>query len=158
MLHWMRDDDENIWGINSSRWIQLLWWWVMWWLWLIKQIIMKKTMKVMMKMTMMTMHDTWCMMMHDDHRIYSAAWSEAENPRGLNHFTGCWSVREVKFHEQGSICDDKGWIIIWSYHLNSSPLHIWPVLTWIKHFSLRCFRIHGVGYLNLRVRVIQQFS
>ena len=54
------------------------------------------------------------------HMIYDDAWwsqhlwcsatetCEVRNLRGLHYFTGCWSVREVKFHEQGSKYDNKG--------------------------------------------------
>ena len=104
----------------------------MWWFWLIEQMVMKKTMTMMM--TMMTIQDTWYMMKPDDYSIYGAAWSKAENLRGLHYFAGCWSVREVKFHEHGSIYDNKGWIISWSYHFILFSL---DTRTWMEHFRGR---------------------
>ena len=90
--------------------------------------------------------DTRCMV-HDCHSIYGTGWPKDQNLWGLHYFTGYWSMREVKFHQQGRKYDNKGWMIIWSYHFILFPFHTWPVFTWMENFVLRCFRIHMVEYL-----------
>ena len=55
----------------------------------------------------MMIQDTWYIMMHDGHSIYGAAWPKAQNLWGLHYFTGYWSVREVKFHEQDRKYDNE---------------------------------------------------
>ena len=99
---------------------------------------------------LMMIEDTWYMMTLDGQNIYGAAWPKSQNVWGLHYFTGYWSVREVKFHEQGSKCDNKGWMIIWSYHFILFPLHhTWSIFTWMEHFIWSCFRIYVVDYLIL---------
>ena len=69
--------------------------------------------------------DAIYMMMHED------MWG--------HYATGCLSVREIKFNEQDSRYDDKGWIISWSYHFifNCNQAALWMVQSFCRS-RMRC--------------------